>query len=186
MPLFKSKAPITIVLPEKEEHKVFLAAKFVKHILKNLNKDDIESTYASFNTDEYSEFRFTHEFVENINGRKIIKVTSINDISLDIPIYFYKSTGESRSGCELKDYWLPIGEFENIKDYKSYNFENVIIRIKKAEDIYLTAPHNYLCDLIKDEFYNPETFENVRLCKYSRFINKRNAFISRKLKEMCI
>ena len=35
--------------------------------------------------------------------------------------------------------WFPIGKFDNKNNYKNYNFDRSVMRIKKAEDDYSIA-----------------------------------------------
>ena len=153
----------------------------IKASLRNLDLKNIKKIYDDI---EITNYNIIYEFVEICHGRNIVKVTHFNGEELDNAVYFYKSSGESRYGCNLNNIWFPMGIFDSIKDYKSYNFEGEIIRLKKLEDSYLIASYSYFEPIIKNELSTKEsilTLDTPRLLKYSRFINRKYAIISKLL-----
>ena len=177
----KKTAPPVYTENTKDKQIILKHMNEIKESLRNLNLKNINKIYDDI---EITNNSIIYEFVEICHGRKIVKVTHFNGEELDNAVYFYKSSGESRYGCNLKNIWFPMGIFESIKDYKNYNFDGEIIRLKKLEDDYLICCYSYFEPIIKNELSTKEsilTLDTPRLLKYSRFINRKYAIFSKLL-----
>ena len=180
--------PLSSISPSPicEEEKMMHFIRDVKTSLKQMNLAIVQKIYSVIDCDDLS---INYEFVESCKGRPIVKIIKFNGNELVKPIYFFKSSGESRIGCNLENIWFPIGKFDNIQQCKNYNFNGDVIRIKKAEDDYFIASYDYLKQLIEKELYDTHesegegesNIEKIELVKYSRFINKKYALISKYL-----
>ena len=179
-----SRSKALSLKPINEEHqKMQKYVSIVRQGLKDMNIDSINKIYSEIDSDSYS---IIYEFVENCKGRIIVKITEFNGEELRIPVYFFRSTGGSRINCHLENMWFPIGEFDNKKNCKNYDFDGSITRIKKAEDCYISADYKYLAELVKVELDDEVdcSIDKIQLLKYMRFINKKYAIMSKLLNEL--
>lgn len=181
-----SKGPSLNPLTETEQ-KMIKYVTIAKQGLKDMNIDNIKKIYSDIDSHSDSDSHsIIYEFVENCNGRIIVKITEFNGEELRIPVYFFRSTGGSRINCHLENMWFPIGEFDNKKNCKIYDFDGSVTRIKKAEDIYISADYSYIAELIKSELDDKveSSIDKIQLLKYMRFINKKYAIMSKLLNEL--
>ena len=180
MPILKARP----ICPPTEEHqKMQYYVTIARQGLRHMNIDSINKIYSKIDSDSYS---IIYEFVENCNGRIIVKITEFNGEELRIPVYFFRSTGGSRINCHLENMWFPIGEFDNKKNCKNYDFDGTVMRIKKAEDDFIMADFSYLAELVREELDDKveSSIDKIQLIKYMRFINKKYAVMSKLLHEL--
>jgi hypothetical protein len=175
MPIPKA---LTLKTLTEEQKRMREYVVIVRNNLKDMNIGHIKKIYSDIDSDSYS---IIYEFVENCNGRIIVKITEFNGEELSKPVYFFKSTGGSRINCHLENIWFPIGEFDNKNNCKNYDFDGSVTRIKKAEDSFIIADYKYLEKLIKAELDEDvgSSIDKIQLIKYMRFINKKYTIMSK-------
>ena len=106
MPILKARP----ICPPTEEHqKMQYYVTIARQGLRHMNIDSINKIYSKIDSDSYS---IIYEFVENCNGRIIVKITEFNGEELRIPVYFFRSTDGSRINCHLKNIWFPLQRFQ--------------------------------------------------------------------------
>lgn len=168
-----------------------------KYYLKNMNKKDIIKLYIELDELDKTITGLTFDFITSDNAletfrkedqrlfsliykdnpfvpdREVIKITEIiykdKTKKLSYPIYFFKSTGKSRSlstngKLNTTDIWFPTNKYPFELDFKK------VRRITKLEDLFL----------LSNKKPNDKT---SNIMKYGRFITLENALISKFLFE---
>jgi len=148
-----------ITKPTKEMTQV----KDYKDSLKFMSSSQIDSLYDELDVTDF-EPKITIE--EPMGGRKIAKVETDGKT-----VYFFKSSGTSRTLVNTKDYWFPCAGncLYPVEPFSEKRNE----RIRKLEDKYLDMDDTLLAQELKDD---------PMLMKYKRFVTKTNAMISKKLR----
>ena len=132
--------------------------------LKLMSNITIEKIYKDL---DVTNFKLDITEIEPIGGRKIVKVSK-GEI-----VYFYKSTGSSRTDAKTENYWFPcMGDcLYPVNPITGKSKE----RIRKLEDKYLDMDDSILTEQLK---------KNPDMLVYQRFITRENAMISKKLTEI--
>jgi len=173
----KKKRPGPIVLSpstftELMKPQSFSKKNSVKYSLEHMQKAHIDKIYNGIRK-ENIDFTFDCKVLEQVHGRDMVKITSINSKKIKGNLVFYRSSGKSRQDTSIKNIWFPCGDKSCVSPISK--------RITKAENKYLLNNSKLVSQVNKESnTYNP-TNNTPYLSKYGRFINKTNAIISRLL-----
>ena len=156
-----------IELIDDLEVKIYDSSNIDKFILENITNFELE--FIKADPDEMQQIIDSIKSKFEQEERNIIEVVNPVDLTYK---YFYKSSGKSREGLNLKGLYLPLDKIPLQFDPFTLSF-----RFLKPEDEFVHS-----MDETKYNSKNSVTLESIE--KYSRFVNEINARICKTLYEM--